>query len=45
MMGWGFSWCPGGRRWSRGWVNQVAGTLTPGGGIDWNFQRKWGLGL
>ena len=24
---------------------QVSGTLTPGGGIDWNFQRKWGLGL
>jgi hypothetical protein len=24
---------------------QVSGTLTPGGGIDWNFQRKRGLGL
>jgi type IV secretory pathway VirD2 relaxase len=24
---------------------QVSGTLTPGGGIDWNFQRKWGIGL
>ncbi len=24
---------------------QVSGTLTPGGGIDWSFQRKRGLGL
>ena len=24
---------------------QVSGTLTPGGGIDWNFPRKRGLGL
>lgn len=24
---------------------QVSGTLTPGDGIDWNFQRKRGLGL
>jgi Protein of unknown function (DUF3363) len=24
---------------------QVSGTLTPGGGIDWTFQRKRGLGL
>jgi hypothetical protein len=24
---------------------QVSGILTPGGGIDWNFQRKRGLGL
>ena len=23
----------------------VSGTLTPGGGIDWSFQRKRGLGL
>jgi hypothetical protein len=24
---------------------QVSGTLTPAGGIDWSFQRKRGLGL
>ena len=24
---------------------QVSGTLTPGGGIDWSFQRTRGLGL
>ena len=24
---------------------QVSGTLTPGGGIDWSFQRKRGLGM
>ena len=24
---------------------QVSGTLTPGGGVDWEFQRKRGLGL
>jgi type IV secretory pathway VirD2 relaxase len=24
---------------------RVSGTLTPGGGIDWSFQRKRGLGL
>jgi len=23
----------------------VAGTMSPGGGIDWNFGRKWGLGI
>jgi len=24
---------------------QVSGTLTPGGGVDWNFGRKRGLGI
>jgi hypothetical protein len=24
---------------------QVAGVMTPGGGVDWNFGRKRGLGL
>ena len=24
---------------------QVSGTMTPGGGVDWSFRRKRGLGL
>jgi hypothetical protein len=25
--------------------HHVSGTLTPGGGVDWSFGRKRGLGL
>jgi hypothetical protein len=25
--------------------NQVAGVMAPGGGVDWNFGRKRGLGI
>ena len=42
---WGFQlvpWRPALEQWLG---QQVSGTLTPGGGIDWSFRHKRGLGL
>ena len=25
--------------------HQVSGVMTPGGNVDWNFGRKWGIGI
>ena len=43
--GLGFSLVPWSPSLERELGKQIAGVVSPGGGIEWSFGRKWGLGL